>query len=98
MDISSLTICSFPLTLFFMMILMATLPFGPSASRTMPYVPAPRVRPKWYLDLEYRVRMVSCGSTVTCAKDRTFSHSFQADRPDDESCSKLENVKLAQLS
>jgi len=33
---SSSTICSFPLTFFFRMILTATLPSGPSASLTMP--------------------------------------------------------------
>ncbi len=35
-DISSYTIDSLPLTLFFRMILMAHLPCGPSASRTIP--------------------------------------------------------------
>ncbi len=34
---------------------MATLPVGPSASRTTPYVPAPSVRPNRYLDLFYNI-------------------------------------------
>jgi hypothetical protein len=33
------------------MIFTATFPVGPSASLTIPYVPAPRVRPNRYLDL-----------------------------------------------
>jgi len=48
---SSYTICSLPFTFFFRMILTATLPSGQSASRTMPYVPAPSVFPKRYRDL-----------------------------------------------
>jgi hypothetical protein len=47
-----------PLTFFLRMILTAHLPSGPSASRTIPYVPAPSVRPKWYLDL--------CRQIVNC--------------------------------
>jgi len=49
---SSYTICSLPLTFFFRMILTATLPAGQSASRTTPYVPAPKVRPNLYCDLD----------------------------------------------
>lgn len=49
---SSRTICSFPFTFFFKMILTATLPVGPSASRTIPYVPAPKVLPNEYFDLQ----------------------------------------------
>lgn len=52
---SSYTIFSFPLTFFLRMILTATLPVGPSASRTTPYVPAPRVRPNRYRDLRKSV-------------------------------------------
>lgn len=43
---SSYTICSLPRTFFLRIILTATFPSGQSASRTMPYVPAPSVLPK----------------------------------------------------
>ena len=46
--ISSYTIFSFPFTFFFRMILMAYLSPPHSASLTMPYVPAPSVRPNRY--------------------------------------------------
>jgi hypothetical protein len=49
---SSYTIRSLPLTFFLSMILMATLPSSQSASRTIPYVPAPRVLPNLYLPLK----------------------------------------------
>jgi hypothetical protein len=48
---SSYTICSLPFTFFLSIILIATFPVGPSASLTIPYVPAPRVLPNRYLDL-----------------------------------------------
>lgn len=75
---------------------MATFPVGPSASRTMPYVPAPRVRPKRYFDLNEarRVESASVGNTeqvkgsVLLASNSkegaicTFCHSCLAGRGD----------------
>ena len=51
--ISSYTIFSLPLTFFLRMILIAYLSPPHSASRTIPYVPAPNVLPNRYWDLDY---------------------------------------------
>jgi hypothetical protein len=42
------------------MILTATLPSGQSASRTIPYVPAPSVFPKRYRDLRVKSQHCHC--------------------------------------
>lgn len=55
MSNSSRTMRSLPRTTFFRMILIATRPSGPSASLTIPYVPAPRVRPNRYFALDHDV-------------------------------------------
>lgn len=88
---SSSTIRSLPLTFFFRMILMATCPVGPSASRTMPYVPAPSVLPNRYRDLQRR-RQYGCNLAIRAVSGRTSCHNSRVGHGGGLACWKLDDM------
>lgn len=93
--ISSYTIFSLPLTFFLRMILIANRSPAHSASRTIPYVPAPSVRPKRYCALECRISILA---TCFLAMNYTFCHNCLADQTAYSSCLRLEPHKVSMYS
>ncbi len=84
--ISSYTIFSLPFTFFLSMILIANLCPAHSASRTIPYVPAPNVRPNRYWALEI---LVSRHAERKAEASRTSYRSCLAGRTACSSCWRL---------